>query len=652
MVSTAWRNISILVAVMVCCVKPTVADTNVQPAYLGCWKIPKASTEGQFSYMSAVWHRKIEECFDICGKRDAVYVGVTAGYDCVCFHADLFSSHERGTEEDCCFLCNGVTEDNIASAKYPLCGGKKHMSIYNLKGDDSLSRQDKAHKCSRYWPNEVTFRAKPKLTHEDLYTLISKFEKPWDFTTSANMPLEPIEFPASGFQKHLWDYSTYPFLSIASDYPYNPEDMTLNTDINTVKNVEVGIVTQLSVDRLPELGRLAKIWDGPISAAIFIRAEIDFQFVMQRLRANSESAEYIRRKVDIHLVLESQSSPEDERKYPINVLRNVALKRSRFPFTLVLDVDFVPNADAHSNLVGLIKGSMNTPADREWMSYTAIVVPAFEGKTILDGPITKKQLHQMVRKEEIVPSGPDNQASHGATNYQKYFMAKEPFYAIEYEAWYEPYTVAFTAHYPPFDGLMRGWGIDKVASTCVMHYSHGFNFVVATSVFAYQMKLPKEEETSLFSKELWDEYNYNNWVFLSTTLEKITQGVSQEQKTAVPLQYAENVMAMGTEVNNVVIQENGELTPRADVELKSFALAEFPKLENWRATLGDKTTKTATATTAPASVSETPKTTKSTDDASAEVTSMSKRTMIIGGTVVAVVVVLIVSALQPKQKAE
>ncbi|KAL6066132.1 LARGE xylosyl-and glucuronyltransferase 1 [Balamuthia mandrillaris] len=79
----------------------------------------------------------------------------------------------------------------------------------------------------------------------------------------------------------------------------------------------ITLVTQLSFNRLPRLVTLAKAWQGPISAAVFLRATEEIQELSRWFREEPLAFQYVR----LHLVLGKPNDP-----YPINTLRNVATK--------------------------------------------------------------------------------------------------------------------------------------------------------------------------------------------------------------------------------------------------------------------------------------------------------------------------------------
>lgn len=59
--------------------------------------------------------------------------------------------------------------------------------------------------------------------------------------------------------------------------------------------------------------------------------------------------------------------------YPVNYLRNVAMKYTSLPYVFQLDIDFLPQFGLHKNLIDYIIANNITEYHR-----TALVIPAFE----------------------------------------------------------------------------------------------------------------------------------------------------------------------------------------------------------------------------------------------------------------------------------
>jgi hypothetical protein len=113
------------------------------------------------------------------------------------------------------------------------------------------------------------------------------------------------------------------------------------TASNKPSKNDITLVTQLSPDRLHRIQQLAKVWNGPISASVYVGHDT-YNGVLQILSL-WKTSELVRLHVDIHLVsLDSIGTKhEHSQPYPINALRNLAWQYSRTNLLFLLDVDFI-----------------------------------------------------------------------------------------------------------------------------------------------------------------------------------------------------------------------------------------------------------------------------------------------------------------------
>ena len=124
----------------------------------------------------------------------------------------------------------------------------------------------------------------------------------------------------------------------------------------------ITVATQGSADRIMNLPRLAEKWKGPISMALilFNKAETErletFLQLVQKVATGEETksdvltfaqATAFNRHVDIHCVhlkTFEDSAPQMPR-YPINLLRNIALEQILTEYVFVLDIDLIPSTE-------------------------------------------------------------------------------------------------------------------------------------------------------------------------------------------------------------------------------------------------------------------------------------------------------------------
>jgi hypothetical protein len=250
----------------------------------------------------------------------------------------------------------------------------------------------------------------------------------------------------------------------------------------------VSLVSQLTVDRLGALERMARVWQGPITAALYILRATDVDHARQII---AESP-LLRRYATFVLVHASSGAWAFDNLglYPINTLRNVALNATQSEFGLFLDVDFVTSgtaAEAYALLASRGYDAMMRERKR------VVVLPAFElvgdaykhGGTVVNidaMPRSKSALKQAVRDGLMQQVHQSKYApAHHATNYTRWYETAEP-YAVVYEHEFEPYFIGRIADMPPWDERFIGYGYDKVVHVMTLAVQR-FEIVVQPELF-------------------------------------------------------------------------------------------------------------------------------------------------------------------------
>lgn len=178
---------------------------------------------------------------------------------------------------------------------------------------------------------------------------------------------------------------------------------------------KITLYTQLSVDRLDRLKRIAHTWDGPISATLFVESIGDLKLLgIKSTNFRHLSSETIKARalidqilssnpnIAIHLMFHrlffvryvnvkgsdgnkafnmpyshvprSSKIPYDD-AYPINSLRNLALMMAESDLVFYLDVDFVPSRGLYQSLLDHYDWIGNEMS----RTYNAhLIVPAFD----------------------------------------------------------------------------------------------------------------------------------------------------------------------------------------------------------------------------------------------------------------------------------
>lgn len=292
---------------------------------------------------------------------------------------------------------------------------------------------------------------------------------------------------------------------------------------------DVTLVTQLSFERLYMLEGQCDVWNGVISAAVYI-ALVNGQAVTVELNSNQDPQltpmdtiydkfkEFHRLaeskslcKLDLQLVSHSVENIWLSALYPVNAMRNRAIANARTDVILLLDVDFWPAAE--------LSELMRQPGKYESLltavnSGTAIVLPAYETgdsgevgvevarEAVLGG---KDSAALMFWDGRIKPFHTDRyKAGHRATDFRKWLVASRP-YRIRYEEGFEPYVLVARKYVPWTDERFVGYRKNKVVH--LLHLANlGLQFVVHPRAFVVHSPHPRARTWKVTHKTgLWDQ---------------------------------------------------------------------------------------------------------------------------------------------------
>jgi Glycosyl-transferase for dystroglycan len=211
----------------------------------------------------------------------------------------------------------------------------------------------------------------------------------------------------------------------------------------------IGIATQMTLDRLPRLARMADNWFGPISAVLYVDCA-QRRDAIKSIAALVQSSDSVRRRVDVHLACAERMLTQ---RYPINHLRNVAWQLVPTPLVLLLDSDFLPSG---SSVCGDVARFVDVaPPPLPLANEFALVLPAFALHD--DGRFD----HGDKRHVGARIDAPDG-IGQAATDYRRWRSAAEP-YRVEHRFGYEPYVIVRTERTPRYDEQFVGYGDDKAS---------------------------------------------------------------------------------------------------------------------------------------------------------------------------------------------
>ncbi|XP_074602877.1 xylosyl- and glucuronyltransferase LARGE2s-like [Brevipalpus obovatus] len=246
------------------------------------------------------------------------------------------------------------------------------------------------------------------------------------------------------------------------DYSYEPDP----------EGNDVTLIAQLSVDRLQMVESLCKHWEGPVSLALYMSDSEVQQFFTY---ITNSPVLRDRRNIGFHIVYKEGDS------YPINHLRNIALRQVKTPFVFLTDVDFLPMFGLYTYL----KRSILT-MDLSNNPKRALIIPAFETQRYrIDFPKSKADLIKMLDlgtlftfRYHVWTIG------HAPTDYQRWRTATTP-YRIQWERDFEPYIVV-SKDVVDYDVRFVGFGWNKVSHIMELH-AQDYQFIVLPNAFVIHM---------------------------------------------------------------------------------------------------------------------------------------------------------------------
>eukprot|EP00051_Salpingoeca_urceolata_P001272 m.39672 g.39672 ORF g.39672 m.39672 type:complete len:905 (-) comp11299_c0_seq1:29-2743(-) len=286
------------------------------------------------------------------------------------------------------------------------------------------------------------------------------------------------------------------------------------------------LTVQLSVDRLPNLGPVLGRFEGPASVAVFL-SDADLPGLaatVPTLPTRDTSIHGVFRPSPLTAAQAALAAAQDARGgageqaagqveelellnglgrgsvpvlYPVNYLRNVAVRATETTFVFSTDVDLLPSPHMHSRLLRWLRELRDTAELAH--GRVALVVPTFETQSYNHASVglSKQAMSVAMSDGSQGTLRPFRVAEfpqgHRATDYARWWGATKP-YQIEWEPGFEPYLVVPRALSPQFDERYVGFGWNKVSFVRKLH-QQGFSFWVAPD--AWLVHLPHAPSADL-----------------------------------------------------------------------------------------------------------------------------------------------------------
>uniref|UniRef100_A0A3B1JKH3 LARGE xylosyl- and glucuronyltransferase 1 n=1 Tax=Astyanax mexicanus TaxID=7994 RepID=A0A3B1JKH3_ASTMX len=234
---------------------------------------------------------------------------------------------------------------------------------------------------------------------------------------------------------------------------------------------DVTLVAQLSMDRLQMLEAICKHWEGPISLALYLSDAEAQQFLRY---AQGSEVLMSRSNVGYHIVY------KEGQFYPVNLLRNVAMRQVNTPYMFLSDIDFLP-------MYGLY----------EYLRKSVVQLDM--------GTLFTFRYHVWTK-------------GHAPTNFAKWRTATTP-YRVQWEADFEPYVMV-RRDCPEYDRRFVGFGWNKVAHVMELD-AQEYEFVVLPN--AYMIHMPHAPSFDITKFRSNEQYR----VCLKTLKEEFQQNMSR-----------------------------------------------------------------------------------------------------------------------------
>ena len=269
------------------------------------------------------------------------------------------------------------------------------------------------------------------------------------------------------------------------------------------ETVSFSLVTQCSQDRLWMMGHHCQRWgeNHPISLVVFTTQTME-QVVQELIDIGCTNHQISKEGGGSVQIVDSSQGNETE--YPINALRNLALRAVTTSHVFLVDIDFWLSTDVYQRLM-----DQNVREALVKEHQLAIVVPAFQIKSqcgdqhechdlnIPTIPSTMKDLNKLLKRKKATVFDPTNWQGHRTTNYNAWFqLGPSELYSIPCfkSNRYEPYlSFRYCNVVPPFQTAFTGYGKNKL--TWIMQLRHN-GYVFQTIGKAYITHYPHLESKS------------------------------------------------------------------------------------------------------------------------------------------------------------
>jgi len=237
-------------------------------------------------------------------------------------------------------------------------------------------------------------------------------------------------------------------------------------------------------------------WPGPLGVSFYLPKNAEQASSLVQIEAAMSTVIAKRAAINGPTIRYTLLLGVEDEPYPVNVLRNHAVRLSSTEFVLTADIDFLPSITLWKNFMSKYDHYSRLSKD------TVFVVPAFASsqKKFELIPHTKNEIISAWRASTISWNTDKIRPHHIPTLYEKWFTATSD-YPIVYRFWYEPYTILNVQNVPDYDERWKYYGFDKVQYNLELARM-GYKFLVLGQDFIIHVA-----------------HDINPWVGVAQTLE-------------------------------------------------------------------------------------------------------------------------------------
>ena len=249
---------------------------------------------------------------------------------------------------------------------------------------------------------------------------------------------------------------------------------------------DVALVTQGSMDRLPRLREQASMWHGTLSVAIYIRPDeqsgAEHAAALDAIRSlynEVESRQQCRLIVSLLYAIDpANAEHEFDTLYPINALRNVAIRQTEARLIMVIDIDFVPSENFWEYLSDESRYSLLVERAETLRHVWALVSLELHEGDYMPLPTTRKQVAAgLATSSLVVAEAYLNPAAHMPVGIQEWLQQDGIYGPLDTaeNLSFEPFVLGARLLLPLYDERFRGYGWDKTTHAAQLR-REGFTY--------------------------------------------------------------------------------------------------------------------------------------------------------------------------------